>query len=258
MIFENKYEDKERYKVDEVKDMNLGSQALYRLMKEQESRRLSLPALNKPKDKNKGIDYLIGNTPEINSSYSVLEKIPQNLEKNLETSLLEDSGKYLMPYSKASKDLNLDNLSSKKYSLYELKIVRSRKGYGNDELKTLESSRDVYEAFSGRAKKSDREEFMVLMLDVKNNLIGYNLVSVGTLDYVIIHPREVFKPAILANAASIILTHNHPSGDPNPSGNDIELTKEVVEAGKLLSIHVLDHVIIGDSKFFSFVDEGII
>lgn len=92
----------------------------------------------------------------------------------------------------------------------------------------------------------DRENFVVLLLDTKNKVIGINTVSIGTLNSSLVHPREVFKPAILASAAALILAHNHPSGDPKPSREDIEVTKRLIEAGGLLGIQVLDHIIVGD------------
>jgi DNA repair protein RadC len=104
----------------------------------------------------------------------------------------------------------------------------------------------------------DREHFMVLLLNRKNTLIGIHIVSVGSLTASVVHPREVFKAAILGNAAAIICGHNHPSGDPGPSQEDRVLTKRLVEAGKLLGIDVLDHVIIGDgtTQYFSFADNN--
>ncbi len=85
-----------------------------------------------------------------------------------------------------------------------------------------------------------------MTLNTKNNITGINVVSIGSLNSSLVHPREVFKAAILGNAAAIILAHNHPSGDPSPSPEDLEITRRLVEAGKILGIEVLDHVIIGD------------
>lgn len=103
---------------------------------------------------------------------------------------------------------------------------------------------------------ADREHFVVLMLNTKNKPIGINTVSIGTLNSSLVHPREVFKPAILANAAGIILGHNHPSGDTTPSREDVETTKRLVEAGKLLGIQVLDHVIVSDEGTLSLKERG--
>jgi DNA repair protein RadC len=106
----------------------------------------------------------------------------------------------------------------------------------------------------------DREHFVVMLLDQKNHIIGMNTVSMGSLTASVVHPRECFKPAILSNAASIVCGHNHPSSDPTPSKEDRALTARLVEAGKLLGISVLDHIIIGDGsdKYFSFADEGLL
>ena len=102
------------------------------------------------------------------------------------------------------------------------------------------------------------EVFMVLCLTTKNHLIGCHEVSRGTLDATLVHPREVFKIAMLANAFRIILGHNHPSGDPTPSPDDMEMTQRLVSAGDLLGIAVLDHVIVGDGRTFSFREAGLI
>src|SRR6266478_10058457 len=107
---------------------------------------------------------------------------------------------------------------------------------------------------------TDREHFVILMLDQKNQVIGIHTVSIGSLTASVVHPRETFKPAILSNCAALILAHNHPSGNCQPSREDRALTQRLVEAGKLLGIAILDHVIIGDgtSAYFSFADEGLL
>ena len=105
----------------------------------------------------------------------------------------------------------------------------------------------------------DREHFVILLLDQKNQVIGINTVSLGSLTASVVHPRECFKPAILSNAASLICGHNHPSGDCQPSREDRALTTRLVEAGKFLGIAVLDHIIIGgEGQYFSFADEGLL
>jgi DNA repair protein RadC len=106
----------------------------------------------------------------------------------------------------------------------------------------------------------DREHFMVLLLNRKNMLIGMHIVSVGSLTASVVHPREVFKAAILGNAAAMICGHNHPSGDPQPSQEDRALTARLGQGGKLPGIDVLDHVIVGDgtAQYFSFADQGLL
>ena len=102
----------------------------------------------------------------------------------------------------------------------------------------------------------DREQFLVCCLDGKNAIIGVNVVSVGSLTMSIVHPREVFKPAILLNSQAIICAHNHPSGDPSPSPEDRQLTVRLRQAAELLGITLLDHVILGDGRIHSFADYG--
>lgn len=115
----------------------------------------------------------------------------------------------------------------------------------------VKSPEDVVNVVAGDLKGKKREHFLTLLLDTRNRLIRTSTVSMGSLDSSIVHPREVFKEAISASAASVIFVHNHPSGDPEPSEDDIELTRRLVEAGKLLGILVLDHVIVGDGTFVS-------
>jgi DNA repair protein RadC len=104
----------------------------------------------------------------------------------------------------------------------------------------------------------DREHFVVILVNRKNEVIGINTVSVGSLIGSIVSPREVFKPAILSNAAALICAHNHPSGDPKPSAEDRAITERLFNAGKLLDIQILDHIIIGDGNtaYYSFADNG--
>lgn len=103
-----------------------------------------------------------------------------------------------------------------------------------------------------------KEHFRVVLLDTKNQIIATEEISVGTLNASIVHPRDVFRAAIKRNANSIILIHNHPSGDPTPSNEDINITKRLLEAGNLIGIKVLDHIIIGDNKYISFREKNII
>jgi DNA repair protein RadC len=139
--------------------------------------------------------------------------------------------------------------------MYELKVVRERKaGYG--QRTQFRSSQDIYEMFRERFLRADREEFVVLLMDAKNKLLGFHVVSVGSLTSSVVHPREVFKIAILGNAAAIILLHNHPSGDPIPSNEDLSITTRLCQIGEVLGIRVLDHVVVGDGRYVSFIDDG--
>ena len=116
---------------------------------------------------------------------------------------------------------------------------------------TVRRGKEVFEYLRTTALGLDREHFSILLLNSRNQVIGREVVSVGSLDASIVHPREIFKNPIKRSAASIVLVHNHPSGDPTPSDDDLEVTKRIVEAGRLLGIHVLDHVVIARSSFVS-------
>jgi len=122
----------------------------------------------------------------------------------------------------------------------------------------IKNAEDVYNYFKDELEIKNKEHFYALFLDTKNRIIGEELISVGTLNASLIHPREVFNPAIKASANSIIIVHNHPSGDCNPSSEDIEITKKLENAGSLLGISIVDHVIVGKNSYLSFKDQDLI
>lgn len=140
--------------------------------------------------------------------------------------------------------------------MWELKVVRERRGGYGLAGSPVAGSEQIFRTFRDRFLKLDREEFIAVLLDGKGRVMGFNTVSVGSLTASLVHPREVFKAAIIANAATLILVHNHPSGDPEPSAEDVALTRRLKEAGDLLGIRILDHVVIGDDRYVSFVDTG--
>ena len=115
----------------------------------------------------------------------------------------------------------------------------------------VKSPQDILKPVRSLLKGKKKEHFLVLSLDTRNHLIGTHKVSIGSLDCSIVHPREVFKEAIADSAASVIFVHNHPSGDPTPSTDDIQLTKRLTEAGEILGIEVLDHIIVCDEDYLS-------
>ena len=115
---------------------------------------------------------------------------------------------------------------------------------------------DVFNLMYDRLKDKKEEHFYVLMLNTKNNIIGEQLISKGILDASIIHPREVFKPAIRNSASKIILVHNHPSGNSEPSKNDLEITEKLIKAGEEIDVKVLDHIIIGKDRWWSWKDKN--
>ncbi|QGU00050.1 UPF0758 family protein [Candidatus Syntrophocurvum alkaliphilum] len=122
----------------------------------------------------------------------------------------------------------------------------------------IKSPEDVKNIVMEEMRYFDREHFRVMYLDRKGGLLFMQDVSIGGLHSSIVHPREVFKTAVKRSAASIILIHNHPSGDPTPSLEDINVTQRLIEAGKILGIEVLDHIIIGELKYNSLKEKGLI
>ena len=138
--------------------------------------------------------------------------------------------------------------------VYKVQLVREKsvKAYTNS-LNSPTEAVDIIRDFIGNI---DREIFLVVLVNTKNKLIGINTVSVGSLNASIVHPREVLKPAILANAAGIIIGHNHPSGDPTPSREDLDITKRLGEACEIIGIKLLDHIIVGDGQYISFKERG--
>jgi len=119
-------------------------------------------------------------------------------------------------------------------------------------IKKISCAEDVFNYFHERLKDKKQEEFWVLMLNTQNNIIGEHMVSKGILDKSIAHPREIFNPAIKNSASKIILIHNHPSGDPKPSEDDLGVTKKLVHAGEELGIKILDHVIVTREEFWNY------
>ncbi|MBA7565702.1 hypothetical protein ES708_07387 [subsurface metagenome] len=116
---------------------------------------------------------------------------------------------------------------------------------------------DVVSVVRSRLRGKKKEHFLALLLDTRSQLIKVSEISIGSLDTSIVHPREVFKEAISASAASVIFVHNHPSGDPEASEDDIELTKRLAQAGEIVGIEVLDHIIISDKKYLSLKRQGL-
>ncbi len=122
----------------------------------------------------------------------------------------------------------------------------------------FQSSHEVFTYFRPLVVDLKKECFWVAMLDGKNRLQRLERISEGCLTRALVHPREVFRPAIREAAAGLLFIHNHPSGDPQPSQEDLELTRRLVECGNVVGIRVLDHVIIGGYRYFSFADEGLV
>jgi DNA repair protein RadC len=170
---------------------------------------------------------------------------------------------------------NLAILASK-----PLSILTNSKGIGNDKAaalmaafelsrrvlfqskwfldKKITSPAEIAEAFIPLLRDKLKEEFILVCLNTANKIIKHEIISVGNLNSSIVHPREIFKTAIENSSASVILLHNHPSGNPEPSMEDIAITKKLVEAGKILEIPVFDHIIIAGESYTSFVEKRLI
>lgn len=140
-------------------------------------------------------------------------------------------------------------------SILKLEVIKER-GTRYDNKKII-SSKSAYEMLIDivRMDKQSEEVMQIIALDTKNNVIGLMEVSRGSINSSIVHPREIFKRALMLNASSIIISHNHPSGDATPSREDIEVTKRIKQCGDLLGIDVLDHIIIGEEHYYSFKEE---
>lgn len=141
--------------------------------------------------------------------------------------------------------------------LYSCSLVRGENVKA--ETRMMTGAREAATIFKAVIGDADREHFAVAVLDARRKCIGVQIVSVGTLSASLVHPREVFKPAILLNGAAVVVCHNHPSGDPMPSTEDRKATRRLQRAGELLGIPLADHVVIGEGEsFFSFREGGLL
>jgi len=146
-------------------------------------------------------------------------------------------------------------LSREYIPVYRVELVRERTVTG-ERRRAIRNSDDVVAILKDELLKSDREKLISVMLNAKNVVIGMEVVSVGSLTASVVTARELFKSAILASAAAVIISHNHPSGDPTPSLDDTRLTERISKAGEILGIKLLDHVIIGELGTYSFANAG--
>ena len=154
-----------------------------------------------------------------------------------------------------------DQPASKSISVYRVCLVKDATvSFGQSCVSNSHQAHALIQNLILTRGQPDREQFVVAMLNAKNIIIGLNIVSVGVLSSAPIQPREVLKPAILANSSAMILCHNHPSNDLSPSTDDLEVTRKIIKAADIVGIQVHEHLIINmeDNRFFSFADEGII
>lgn len=149
------------------------------------------------------------------------------------------------------------SIISKRVNIVSIKMVKE--GSILYSKRRIYSSSDAANIAREFLETCDREQLIVICLNTKNEPTAIHTVSIGSLNSSIVHPREVFKPAILSNSAAIIISHNHPSGCPDPSLEDINITKRIKEAGEILGIKLLDHIIIGDNNnYISIKEKGLI
>jgi DNA repair protein RadC len=150
----------------------------------------------------------------------------------------------------------MKNQPARRVNIVSLKLVKESSLLYKD--RCVRSPEDSYQLLKQFLGEVDREYFVVVCLDTKNQPTAINICHIGSLNASIVHPRECFKPAILSNAASILIGHNHPSGQASPSNEDVEVTDRLVEAGKIIGISVIDHIILGDGEFVSLKEKGYI
>jgi DNA repair protein RadC len=141
---------------------------------------------------------------------------------------------------------------------FELTARRDTANRGAPLRRLIKTPEDAHEELKEKARGLQKEYFWAIFLNTRNQVIRTTAISMGSLDSSIVHPREVFKEAIAASAASVIAAHNHPSGNPEPSPDDIKLSRRLKEAGELVGIDLVDHIIIGDSRFISLKREGLL
>ena len=145
-------------------------------------------------------------------------------------------------------------MTKKKINIVSLQMIKEKVMWYSD--RKIKSPEDAYQILKKFAGDSDREQMIMIALNTKNEPTHLQTISIGSLNASVVHPREVFKTAVLSNAANIILGHNHPSGDTEPSYEDIQITRQLVHAGELLGITVLDHIIFTNDYFKSLKEDG--
>ena len=145
---------------------------------------------------------------------------------------------------------------AKRVDIVSLRLVKESSLLYKD--RAIRSPGDAYNLFKQFLGDLDREYFVVMCLDVKNQPTAINVCHIGSLNASIVHPRDIMKAAILSNSASILALHNHPSGQPEPSPEDIDVTKRLAEAGSIMGIELIDHLIVGDGRYVSLKDKGYI
>lgn len=218
-----------------------------------------IPLNERPRERliNKGVEYL--------SNEELLAILLKTGTKDYSVKALANSILKQLDNINSLKDINLQSLIKIKgigqvkaceiLAAIELGKRLNEKITCINQIKVY-SSDSIYEYYKDKLNDKKQEHFYCVYLDTKNHIIKDKLLFIGTINESLIHPREIFKEAYLLSASSVICVHNHPSGNVNPSNNDIIMTKQLQEVGKILGIKVLDHIIIGKDVYFSFNDNG--
>lgn len=157
-------------------------------------------------------------------------------------------------YGSSTRNPTTESEGSASIPNIRLTLVREGDGLANKPL--IRCPEGAVSLLMPRLRYEPREHFVALLLDTRHRTIGIHTVSIGTINCSVVSPAEVMKAALLANATAVIVAHNHPSGDPEPSAEDRAVTKRLVEAGKILGIDLLDHLIIGDGRWVSLKERG--
>jgi DNA repair protein RadC len=189
----------------------------------------------------------------------ILEPLMRNRSLSMAADDILQKG---LPYLAALSEFELSALFGldEKQSFHLMSVFEMARrigGANRDEEVFIRSPQDARDVILD-LKFFDKEHFVCLFLNTKNSVIGRETISIGTLNSAVVHPREVFKAAIRRGAASVVFAHNHPSGDPTPSQEDIQVTNRLAECGKLIGIDVIDHVIIGGDNWVSLQERGLI
>jgi DNA repair protein RadC len=169
--------------------------------------------------------------------------------------------KFKPPVQQSLSFTSPNQLTTKFVSVYRVSLVKDGTvSFGNERISCSQQAQFLIQNLILTKGQPDREQFVVAMLNSKNVLVGVNIVSVGGLSSAPVYVREVLKPAIIANSAALILCHNHPSNDLQPSTDDINVTRRIIQAAEIIGIKVHEHIIINmeDNRYFSFADSGII
>ncbi len=184
---------------------------------------------------------------------------------NKKENVLEVSNKLVKEYDLKTLSRIRVNILKKTFGIGEAKacqiiacfeLGKRMSCFKNGNNKTISCAKDIALLLMPELSNLKKEHFVGIFLDSRKKIIKQETIFIGSLDSSVVHPREIFKTALAESAAAVVLAHNHPSGDPKPSSEDIEITKQITKAGDILGIPVLDHIIIGDNKYISMNDKG--